>query len=230
MNQAKRVSMFSKVLVFILLFFALFMLIRLGYRHDAIEECKLISAEKAIQIDQSFELAPLAGTQMPITPEYLDGKVALIDFWATWCPPCRRGLPHLEELASKLAGEPNFILLPVSVDEGDAASVQPLVVETLKEIGVKIPVYYDLNQMLQKQLTAKGARVEALPTTLIVDSQGRVRAKWTGFNPANDEHFLRQINTLLDEIKEAQSLDSPTNGQSAEKTPDLRPALNESAK
>jgi len=64
-----------------------------------------------------FEITTLDGTRISL--DSLAGKVVLIDFWATWCGPCREALPHIRDVARKFQGQP-FVVLSVSMDNDDA--------------------------------------------------------------------------------------------------------------
>ncbi|MCG3128071.1 MAG: Thiol-disulfide oxidoreductase ResA [Phycisphaerae bacterium] len=63
----------------------------------------------------AFEASTVAGKALKF-PDAYKGKIVLVDFWATWCPPCRREVPHLVETAEKLKGQP-FAILSVSLDQ-----------------------------------------------------------------------------------------------------------------
>ncbi len=97
------------------------------------------------------------------------GKVVLVNFWATWCEPCRHEMPSIQRLRDKLAGKP-FAVLAVNVDEPDAR-----VRRFLAETRLDLPVLLDPG----KKVT-RGWSVLVLPTTFIIGPDGRTRYRLVG--------------------------------------------------
>ena len=92
------------------------------------------------------------------------GKVVVINFWATWCDPCREEMPSMQRLQEKLAGKP-FVILAVDYGEGP-----PRIWEFLKKVPVKFTV------LLDRDISAAAAwKVKVLPTTLVLDAEHKVR-------------------------------------------------------
>lgn len=118
----------------------------------------------------------------------LQGRVALVDFWATWCPPCVAAMPRLQQLHRELAPE-GFELVSVNVEPENLAEVARFV----REHALEFPVYVD-NGFLQQRL-----QVTTLPTAVIVDRQGRVRQVYIGMT--SEGTLRRQIRALLVEPK-----------------------------
>lgn len=95
------------------------------------------------------------------------GKVVVLNLWATWCAPCRKEMPALDELA-RLKGGPDFAVVPISLDFGGVDKPKAF----LREIGVKsLPFHADPSNKLFRDLRAVG-RGAGLPTTLILDKAG----------------------------------------------------------
>lgn len=130
-----------------------------------------------------FELKDLEGNLVKLS-DYR-GKVVIIDFWATWCPPCRKGIPEFIALQSEY-GEDKLVILGVSVDQGDL-SVVP---EFAKNYGINYPVLY-ANEDIQR----KYGPIRSIPTAFIVDTTGKVRDLAVGLRPKS--YFKEQINSLL---------------------------------
>jgi len=113
------------------------------------------------------------------------GKVVLIDFWATWCPPCRKMIPGLIELQKEYGGQ-GFQVVGISLDEGGASVVQAF----NKNLGVNYT-----------SLLADGAVVEAfggirsIPTSFLIDQDGRIVARHVGYVPA--KRLESEITRLL---------------------------------
>ncbi|MEO3428268.1 TlpA disulfide reductase family protein [Pelagibius sp. CAU 1746] len=99
------------------------------------------------------------------------GKVVLVNFWATWCAPCVREMPSLERLHQALAGE-GFTVLAVSQDRGGAGVVAPFLARLDLQ---RLPVYLDPKGKLARAFALKG-----LPTSFVIDRQGRVVAGLVG--------------------------------------------------
>jgi thiol-disulfide isomerase/thioredoxin len=91
------------------------------------------------------------------------GKVVLLNFWATWCAPCRREMPTLDRLQAELGG-PDFQVVALSLDRKGL----PIVQEFYKELGLEtLPIYVDESGKAQRALSVLG-----LPTTLLLDRDG----------------------------------------------------------
>src|ERR1700730_8761548 len=114
-----------------------------------------------------FELEGLDGKALSLASQR--GKVVLLNFWATWCGPCRAEIPDLIALQEKYAGKLQIIGL--TVDEDDAGVVKEAVVRT----GINYPV-----AMASPEIRAKYGGIAALPTSFVLDTEGRVVQKHEG--------------------------------------------------
>lgn len=111
------------------------------------------------------------------------GKVVVVDVWATWCPPCRASLPEIGAL-QKRGGEA-FVVLPISVDRGGWGDVDPFL-KANPQFGIEAFLPAD-----SEALKPFGA-ISGIPTTLIVDRQGRLRERWSGYYPGRTEKALEE--------------------------------------
>ncbi|HET6896383.1 MAG TPA: TlpA disulfide reductase family protein [Candidatus Baltobacteraceae bacterium] len=110
----------------------------------------------------------LSGNQFVLTEQR--GRVVFLDFWASWCEPCKLSLPLVEKFAR---AHPEVEV--VAVDVGEPRAV---VHQFAKTHGMR-------NVALDPQALSRGFfQIEGFPTMVVVDPQGRIRATWTGFNPA----------------------------------------------
>jgi len=97
------------------------------------------------------------------------GKVVVLNFWATWCDPCREEMPSMQRLQDKLAGK-SFAILAIDYGEG-----APRIQDFLKKVPVRFTVLLDRDTS-----TATAWKVKVLPTTLVLDPQQRIRYSVVG--------------------------------------------------
>lgn len=100
----------------------------------------------------------------------LKGKVVLLNFWATWCPPCREEIPSMMKLNSLMAGKP-FQMVAVSIDEGGKAAVESF----FKESGFSLPAYLD-----PSGASTKSYGITGVPESFVIDKQGILVKKVIG--------------------------------------------------
>ncbi|HMM46942.1 MAG TPA: TlpA disulfide reductase family protein [Thiobacillaceae bacterium] len=120
----------------------------------------------------------------------LRGKVVLINFWATWCPPCRREMPSMERLAQTLAKEPFTVL---AVDVGENTDTIEAFVSQL-DVAPTFPILLDTDSR-----TMTAWKVGGLPTTLLVDKKGRVVASAIGGREFDHPEMIKAIRKLTRE-------------------------------
>jgi len=133
-----------------------------------------------------FTLKTIDGQE--ITLSKLKGKVVLLDFWATWCGPCRESIPHLIQLY-KTYRENGFEMIGISLDKGDAAVVRNFA----KSMDIPYPIVIATEEM------ARDYRVTSIPTTFFIDKEGKIREKIIGFNSAMAQQMNSKIADLTAE-------------------------------
>ena len=138
------------------------------------------------QTAPDFALKSSTGENLRLS-EYR-GDVVMINFWATWCGPCRQEMPLLDELYSRY-NRVGFNLLGVNIDDDSRRAMQ-----MVEELGVNFPVLFDASKEVSKLY-----EVEAMPVTVIVDRQGTVRYVHHGYKPGYEDKYLDQIRSLLRE-------------------------------
>ena len=114
------------------------------------------------------------------------GKVVLVNFWATWCEPCRDEMPSIERLKEKFAGQP-FEVLAVNVDEPEAR-----VRAFLEKTPLQLTVVLDPGKQVTKTWNAR-----ILPASYLIGRDGRVRYSVVGDIDWSNEHAVKVINGLL---------------------------------
>jgi thiol-disulfide isomerase/thioredoxin len=133
-----------------------------------------------------FSLKNRAGGEVSLSS--LKGKVVLINFWATWCGPCRKEMPLLEQIQNKYAPL-GFTLLGVNVEEDTR-----LMDTFLKDVPVSFPVLLDPANGVSKLYN-----VSAMPSTVIVDRKGNVRYIHQGYKPGDEGKYQDLIRQLIRE-------------------------------
>jgi len=146
---------------------------------------------------QARELKPYTGgATPPLALQDIDGKprdlrdfrgqVVLVNFWATWCPPCRAEMPSMQRLREKMAGR-SFAI--VTVDMGETPQE---VSAFLKEIGLDFTVLMDRDGKALKQW-----KVFAFPTSFLVDAEGSIRYAVFGTTEWDEAEAVAKVNELL---------------------------------
>lgn len=140
-----------------------------------------------VKVGQPFP--DLANFALEGTLPAREGQVVLVDFWATWCAPCKVSFPAYSELQRELAGR-GFVLLAVSVDKTKGPYD-----EFLKRFAPAFPTMRDGAQKLVAEV-----KVPAMPTSYLIDRQGVLREVHSGFHGAETVRSLREeIIKLLEE-------------------------------
>jgi cytochrome c biogenesis protein CcmG, thiol:disulfide interchange protein DsbE len=116
------------------------------------------------------------------------GKVVYLDFWASWCGPCKLSFPYMNRLSEAHAGD-GLVVLAVDVDRSrDKADL------FLSQIKNRLPVVYDPQGQMARKF-----QVKAMPTSLLIGRDGRIRYVHDGFFPAKIPAYEAQISELLHE-------------------------------
>jgi peroxiredoxin len=134
-----------------------------------------------------FTLKTLAGDEIVLSK--LKGTVVLLDFWATWCAPCRESIPHLIHL-QKTYQEKGFKVIGISIDkEKDSDALGHYV----KSMDIPYPV------VLASDEVTRQYGVSGIPATFLIDREGKIREKVVGFNETIAKHITARVSDLTAE-------------------------------
>ncbi|MHC9512160.1 TlpA disulfide reductase family protein [Kangiella sp. M94] len=118
--------------------------------------------------------------------EQYHGKVVYVDFWASWCDPCRQSFPVMNDL-QETYGEDNFVIIAINEDSEPGAAEQ-----FLAQYPANFTIFYDQNGEL-----AKYFKVDAMPTSYLLDQTGAAKYRHRGFHQKDISQINDQIQALL---------------------------------
>ena len=134
----------------------------------------------------NFTLKSRSGENIKLSE--LRGQVVMLNFWASWCGPCRKEMPLLEQIHKKYK-RLGFTILGVNVEENTSAAKN-----YLKDVKVSFPILWDTTNK-----TSKLYNVSAMPTTILIDRNGNKRYLHKGYKPGYENDYKKQIKKLLRE-------------------------------
>lgn len=134
----------------------------------------------------SFDLSDLEGRKWTLAD--LKGKVAFINFWATWCGPCRAELPYVQKLREQLKDRKDVVVLTLNIDE-EVGLVDPF----MKENKYSFPVLLGLDY-------ANGQGVNVIPRNWVVNADGKIIYEGIGFGN-NGEDWMKKATEMIEKVK-----------------------------
>jgi peroxiredoxin len=134
----------------------------------------------------SFTLTAKGGSNVSLS-QY-KGQVVMINFWASWCGPCREEMPLLESIYKKY-NKLGFTMIGVNVEPDSKAAD-----EWLKATPVSFPILYDTDSKVSKLYDVAG-----MPSTVIIDRNGNLRKLHRGYKPGDENEYLDSIRALIRE-------------------------------
>jgi thiol-disulfide isomerase/thioredoxin len=181
MKMSLRISRLKAFLVHGLLTAVLCVNASMAFAGSSQEEGRVIRFVRNPDAAPEFDVDSLDGK--PLTLAGMHGKVVLLNFWATWCGPCRAEIPDLIALQQKYKGQLQIIGL--TVDEEDASLVKQVVAKS----GINYPV-----AMAPPEVRVQYGGIAALPTSFVLDAQGRIVQKHEGLrDPVLYETEIRAL-------------------------------------
>ncbi len=112
------------------------------------------------------------------------GKVVIVDFWATWCPPCRKGIPDLIDIQKEFKSQ--VVVIGISLDQDTKSEVIPF----MKKYGINYPVVYGDNKVVSDY-----GSINAIPTSFVIGKDGKIVDKHIGLVPKTA--FVQKIRDIL---------------------------------
>jgi cytochrome c biogenesis protein CcmG/thiol:disulfide interchange protein DsbE len=129
-----------------------------------------------------FKLASMNGKSIKLSDYH--GKVVIVDFWATWCPPCRKGIPDLIEIQKEYGND--VVVIGISMDTDTKRDVAPFI----QQMGINYLVAYADAGVVQSY-----GGVESIPTSFVIDKNGNIVDNHIGLVPKSE--FTSVLNKLL---------------------------------
>ena len=133
----------------------------------------------------AISFVDLAGNTVSLSE--FTGKIVLVNLWATWCAPCVREMPSLEQLQSRLGDK--IVVVAISEDRGGSKTVEPFI----GKLGLKsVKIYLD-----PKSTVERAFKVQGLPTSFLIDREGRVLGRVEGAAEWDAPKLLRVLKSFL---------------------------------
>ena len=153
------------------------------YKKDLFARLRIQKFEEPV-VAPDFTLKDLKGNQ--VTLKNFKGRVVFLNFWATWCPPCRREMPSMERLYKQLKDR-GLVILAVDMQESEK-----LVKAFISEFSLSFPALLDLNGDISSLYGIRG-----LPTTYIIDREGMIIGKAVGPIDWSSQESIQLFQSLL---------------------------------
>jgi peroxiredoxin len=140
-----------------------------------------------------FALKNLTGKTVRLS-EFRGKKVVLINFWATWCPPCRLEMPTMQQIYSDYKNR-GFEILAINIEPDATDEIR----QFMKELRLTFPVLLDSDMAVTRKY-----RLFGLPVSILIDRQGIIRSKDVGYHDWTSQDSRRRVEVLLTQRSEAQ--------------------------
>jgi peroxiredoxin len=135
-----------------------------------------------------FQVATLTGGKSPVVLKDLRGRVVLVDFWGTFCKPCKESFPRLQALSGKYAAS-GLTIIGISEDDAEDKDKIPAFAANY---GAKFAIAWDGDKTVAQQY-----KPDSMPSSFVIDRSGVVRFEHVGFRPGDEVVIEREIKELL---------------------------------
>jgi peroxiredoxin len=154
----------------------------------ALLACGAVSAStlQPSSMAPDFTLRSMDGPNLRLNEQR--GRVVMVNFWATWCGPCRQEMPHLNKLHDKYR-DAGFVLLGVNIDDNARAAI-----DLANKLGLRFPVLLDTDKTVSRLYD-----LGSMPATVLIDREGRVRHLHRGYREGYELSYDQQVRALLKE-------------------------------
>jgi peroxiredoxin len=134
----------------------------------------------------NFVFKPLVGSAEPMSLKALRGKVVLLDFWGTFCPPCKESFPRLESLSATLSARGLYV---IGVNEDDTTDG---VLKFARTYGAKFAIAWDEDKSIARQY-----QPQTMPCSFVIDKRGVVRYAHLGYRAGDEVALRKEVQELL---------------------------------
>jgi cytochrome c biogenesis protein CcmG/thiol:disulfide interchange protein DsbE len=166
------------------MFSALTIVLMLGALNCSESQTEATPKQESLQKAYNFELKDLDGNTYRLSD--FRGKVVILDFWDTWCPPCRQEIPGFVELHNEYKDK-DFVMIGVAFARYGPEAVR----DFMKEYNVEY-----INLIGDQQVVDGFGGITSIPTTFVIDKKGNIYKKHVGFKPKSV--FEKEVKTLLE--------------------------------
>ena len=136
------------------------------------------------EVSYEFTLQDLEGK--PISLSDYKGKIVFIDFWATWCPPCRMSIPYVEKLYQKYKKSEDIVVLGINLQED-----KDTITKFMQKQKMNYPILLSDNKVISNY------KISSIPQFFLIDRNGDLYNKYVGFAPGVEELWQKDIEKLL---------------------------------
>ncbi len=167
---------------------------------SALDKKSMEEAEKMIVKEQSpdFTVTDINGRHVSLAD--FKGKTIILDFWATWCGPCKASFPAMQRLVNKYKSDPNVKFLFIHTWESSATPQQDAV-NYLKTNNYQMDLYMDVKDQTTKSNPAVTAfKIKGIPSKFVIDRDGNIRFKLTGFS-GGDDAAVAEVSAMIELAK-----------------------------